>query len=330
MRTTIRKRKKRLPRGMKGTGIVLLLLLIGGIWQDVMVKRESRMLLPPGERFSIQSRDMHLYRAGQGDLTIVFAAGSGTPSAYTDFYNLQRELRRVTGTISYDRAGYGWSAANGSPRTIDNVVEELHDLLKAAKSSAPYMLVGHSLASLEVIRFAQKYPDEVKAVVLLDGGSPEYYASGIETGSYLVNRLTAGLRVTGIARALGSIGIRLPFAGEDLRYERLPDEVKPIDLAMYYRHLGDGSNLDSIRRMRENAQTVLDGGYLTDILLLILSSDTGSQWENVQRQLVRWSNVSRHVTIPDSRHYIHWSNQEEVLQRITEALHAARTGSWAK
>ncbi|NKI20356.1 alpha/beta hydrolase [Paenibacillus dendritiformis] len=303
-------RKRRLGRGVKLLIIVIILLIIGGIWQNVMMKIELRKYSPKGQLYHINSHNIHLYGVGQGRSTVVFIAGSGTPSAYTDFYYLQSKLQTYSRTISFDHAGFGWSEKTSIPRTIDTVVEELHELLQKAGEKAPYILVGHSLASLEAIRYAQKYPNEVKGILLLDGGSPEFYAKDSEMKSYFINRFFAGFRVTGVARALGAFGVLLPFSGENIRYKSLPDELKSIDIAMYYNRIGESSNISTIRNINENAQSVIEGGYLKDIPLLILSSDSGGDWEDVQKQLIHWSNQSHQETLPNSKHYIHWSNQK--------------------
>jgi len=279
------------------------------------------MFVPPGDIYRINSHDMHLYSVGEDNKpTIVFVAGSGTPSAFTDYYLLQSELQDYARTVSYDHAGYGWSEKTNIPRTIDTVVEELHELLQIAHETPPYLLVGHSLASLEVIHFAQKYPNEVKGILLLDGGSPEFYANDLEFKSYLVNRFAAGLRATGVVRALGNIGFILPFTGENIRYNQLPSEIKVIDIAMFYKHIGDASNINSLKNTNENAQLVIDGGHLKDIPLHILSSDSGGGWEKVQQQLLHWSNDSHQETLANSNHYIHWSNKEAVLNKIVDML----------
>ncbi|MFD0713372.1 alpha/beta fold hydrolase [Paenibacillus sp. GCM10027626] len=313
-------RKRRLSIGFRLLLIVLILLLSGGIWQNEMMKVEFRKYLPKGQIYQINSHDIHLYGVGQGESTIVFISGSGTPSAFTDFYYLQNELQPYSRTVSYDHAGFGWSEKTNIPRTIDIVVEELHELLQKAGEQAPYILVGHSLASLETIRYAQKYPDEVKGIILLDSGSPEYYAKESEMKSYLINRIFAGFRVTGVVRALGTFGVLLPFTGENIRNQSLPNEIKGMDVAMYYNHIGESNNLNAIRNMNENAQSVIEGGYLKDIPLLILSSDSGSDWEEVQKELLHWSDESRQETLPDSEHYIHWSNREAVLEKILEMV----------
>lgn len=310
---------------IKKTGVkivlsLLVLLFLGGIWQGYMMNKEVTMFSPPGQLYKINSHNIHGYAIGEGKDTIVFTTGSGTPCAFTDYYYLQSELQNYARTISYDHAGYGFSESTSISRNVDIVVEELHELLRQAGKVSPYILVGHSLSSLEVIHFAQKYPEEVKAIVLLDGGSPEFYAKDSELKPYIINRGMAGLRVSGIVRLLGNIGIELPFLGEDLRYDMLPKEIRSIDKAMYYNYIGNKNNLTSIKNINENAQLVLNNGYLKDIPLIILSSDSGENWEKSQQQLLNWSNNSYQETIPNSKHYIHWSNKEIVVQKILEIV----------
>lgn len=225
-------------------------------------------------------------------------------------------------TVSFDYAGFGWSETTEVPRTIDNLTNELHELLKKSNQSSPYVLVAHSLASLEALRYAQLYPDEVKGIIFLDGGSPNFYLDYSEKKALLLNRINAALRVIGINRVLGSIGIKLPFVGENLRYSSLPNEIKEIDSAMYYNLIGNNNNLDMINHINENAKTVIENEHLQDIPLLILSSADGKRWDNVQRELLNWSNKSRQKTIENGKHYLHWSNKEIVLSEIKYFIEA--------
>ncbi len=299
---------------------VIILLIIGGIWHFVLQKIETGQYPPVGDIYSINSRNMHLYSLGSGKDTIVFIAGSGTPCAYTDFYYLQNELQNYAKTVSFDQAGFGWSEKTDIPRTIDNITNELHELLEKSEQITPYILVAHSLASLEALRYAQKYPSEVKGIILIDGGSPNFYAKDYEINSLLLNRMNAALRVTGINRFIGKLGIKLPFTGEHLRYRSLPAEVKKIDSAMYYKYLGSNNNLDMILHINENAKKVIENGYLKNIPLLILSSDSGKEWKMSQQELLQWSNVGKQMTIKKSKHYIHWSNEKNVLSQIEQFI----------
>lgn len=299
---------------------LLVLLMIGSIYQYMMRRYEDETIQPVGKIYTVNSHDMHMYTAGEGEKSVIFVAGSGTPCAFTDFYYMQKDLGEYCKTVSYDHAGYGWSEETNIPRTVDVLVKELHELLEKGNITPPYILVGHSLGVIETIRFAQIYKEEVIGVVLLDGGTPEYYAEYEEVIPLGINRLTAGLRVTGINRVLGNIGIVLPFAGEDIRYSDLPDNIKNINKAMYYNKVGSKSNIDVLKNINRNAKTVLKNGRLKDIPMYILSSENGDEWEKVQKQMSTWSNMSQQQNIANANHYIHWSNRKEVIMAIQKML----------
>ncbi|MBV9518270.1 MAG: alpha/beta fold hydrolase [Hyphomicrobiales bacterium] len=54
------------------------------------------------------------------------------------------------------------------PRTAEQIGEDLHELLAAARVPAPYVLVGHSMGGLLARYYAQVHPDEVIGMVMVD------------------------------------------------------------------------------------------------------------------------------------------------------------------
>ena len=56
---------------------------------------------------------------------------------------------------------------------IDTTLQHLRTLLRTKKLTPPYILVGHSLGGLYSQHFAQRYPDEVGGIVLVDAVYPE-------------------------------------------------------------------------------------------------------------------------------------------------------------
>lgn len=94
--------------------------------------------------------------------------------------------------------------------------------------------------------------------------------------------------------------------------------MKSLDKAMYYRFTGNSSSLNTIKLINENAAKVLAGPSLGQIPTLVLSSDSGNEWNDVQLQLASWSESSRQITVNDSEHYLYWSNYDEVENYIDE------------
>ncbi len=75
----------------------------------------------------------------------------------------------MTRVCIYDRAGYGWSDCNSKPRTSEEIVSELDNLLTQAGIDPPYLLVGDSFGSYNVRLYAHRFPEKVVGMVLTDG-----------------------------------------------------------------------------------------------------------------------------------------------------------------
>jgi pimeloyl-ACP methyl ester carboxylesterase len=93
-------------------------------------------------------------------------------------------IARSARVCAYDRPGtLRYSENQGSittrtspvpmPRTAADVVTDLHTLLRAADVPGPYVLVAHSLGGIFSRLHQRTYPDEVRAMVLVDTFSPE-------------------------------------------------------------------------------------------------------------------------------------------------------------
>ena len=121
---------------------------------------------PIGHQIDIDGRGIWTHRSGQGDPAVVFVPGAG--SFGLDFALVQERVAEFATAILYDRAGTGWSQDAALPRSATEVTDELRAVLRATAGPIPYVLVGHSLGGAYVQRYAQRFPDEVAALVLLD------------------------------------------------------------------------------------------------------------------------------------------------------------------
>jgi 3-oxoadipate enol-lactonase len=109
--------------------------------------------------------DIHHEVQGEGP-PIVFVHGLG---ATLNVWHAQRTaLSKYYRVIIYDRSGSGRSQRARESYSIDAWTEELAGLLDyLAIPSA--VVVGHSLGSMVAQRFAGKYPDRTKALILAGG-----------------------------------------------------------------------------------------------------------------------------------------------------------------
>lgn len=112
------------------------------------------------------SRRLNLRCQGEGSPTVVLEAGSHTDT--TTWFRLQPLLAAHYRVCSYDRAGYGFSDLGPMPRDLAADVSDLHALIHKAGLKTPLVLVGHSLGTNIVRRYAATYAGDVSGVVLID------------------------------------------------------------------------------------------------------------------------------------------------------------------
>ena len=121
---------------------------------------------PLGSRYDVAGRHLALHRSGNGGPAVVLLPGAGMVGL--GLLNVQELAAAHTTSIVYDRGGTGWSDAVELPRTAAAVTDELRELLRIADVPAPYILVGHSLGGAYARHYAQRFPSEVAALLLMD------------------------------------------------------------------------------------------------------------------------------------------------------------------
>ena len=161
---------RRIGRPLLGLVVVVLVLaVLGAIYQTIATKLAERAYPPPGEMVDVEGYSLHINCVGQGSPTVLLDAGLGLFSA--QWVRVQREVSGTTRVCAYDRAGMGWSEMGPDPRDAKQITSELHTLLSKAGIDGPYVVVGHSLGGLSMLTYANRYPDEVAGVVLVDSTS---------------------------------------------------------------------------------------------------------------------------------------------------------------
>ncbi len=138
----------------------------------------------------IGGRSLYLECQGSGGPTVVLVSGYRDTSLVwtTDFADSTPPRTMVmpavatdTRVCAYDRPGtvssigendlFGQSDAVPQPRTLPDVVEELHALMHAAGIETPFVLAAHSLGGAAARLYSSTYPDDVAGMVLVDAYS---------------------------------------------------------------------------------------------------------------------------------------------------------------
>ena len=106
---------------------------------------------------------IHYWRTGGNKPALVMAHGSSDDGLC--WTNLAREFQDQYDIVMFDARGHGLSDPPSPSDPPDVQVEDLAGLIKELKLVRP-ILMGHSMGSSSVARFAAKYPDVARAVIL--------------------------------------------------------------------------------------------------------------------------------------------------------------------
>jgi pimeloyl-ACP methyl ester carboxylesterase len=158
--------------GLIGEAVCILLL---GFPQKVARAQADSIKPPfpaPGRLVDVGGWRLHLNCTGESPRlqpTVVLESGSGDFSV--EWSLVQPGVAKFARVCSYDRAGDGWSELGPHPRTMHQIVFELHELLENAGVKPPLVLVGHSYGGWVVRLYASIYSNDIAGMVLVDAGS---------------------------------------------------------------------------------------------------------------------------------------------------------------
>jgi len=227
---------------------------------------------PPGKMVGRTQHRLHVNCQGQGPVSVLLEAGLNEFSVH--WYRVQALLAQHTKTCSYDRAGLGWSEISQNPSTLENMVNDLQMVIQSVNDSQPMILVGHSYGSLVVRRYAQLYPDNIRALVLVDPAN-----------EFMADRLT-GYReeITSAAgqfkrlQTMASLGLmafsRGSIPGGQLEGEALEQYRAVLASGSFFKgaYAESSAMLDNLTAMQQH-----DAPLRSEIPVVILSRGRSSQ-----------------------------------------------------
>lgn len=302
----------------------ILFLLFSMSLNYIMLSLEEKKYNPPGKLIEIDGHNMHIYGTGNGSPTVVMTCGSGTPSAYTEFFIMQRQLSNITRTCIYERPGYGWSEPASTSRDTEQIVSDLRKLLQKAGEKPPYLFVAHSMGAMEVLLYTHKYPDEVAGMVLIDGTSPYkhiYYSeSSIPKVGVQALRI---LNKLGLVRITSELNL-IPLLNK--RLNSMPEEIRALEKANIYKNMLNDMVIKEGEPLKTSAEAMNGQLNFGSKPLVIFAADKSLQelpgWEKSQNTLLKLSTDSKLIVVKDSNHIsILQDNSDEITNRIKALIY---------
>ncbi len=153
--------------------LAVLLLVCTSVIYHVKLHKTEQALRDAGydHPVSVGDHALNVYCCGNenGKHTIVALSGMFDGEMSIGWRQMTAEAEKENRFVFLDRAGYGLSGDTKQEMTVENVVNDYRTALKNAGIEAPYLLMGHSLGGLYATCWESQYPDEIEAVIFVDG-----------------------------------------------------------------------------------------------------------------------------------------------------------------
>ena len=132
--------------------------------------KAAKSVQPVDAMVDIGGRKLHLECDGSGSPTVILEAG--LTGDHRTWDQVLPEVAPTTRVCAYDRANIGPSDSAPTPRTVSDMVADLHALVGAGKLNPPYVLVGFSFGGLVSQLYASTHPDDIAGLVLVESNHP--------------------------------------------------------------------------------------------------------------------------------------------------------------
>ena len=295
-------------------GFLILFLGATFMYHQVSLRQERKLLTPIGKQVMVNGHQMNVSITGEGPETIVLLSGAGIASPILDFKNLSDSLSKKYKVVVVERAGYGFSEDSDRSRDVMEVLSETRQALSQAEVSGPYVIVSHSMASLESLAWQEKYPNEVKALVGLDWALPASYEDLKDNQALLT-----------VAYWSSKIGL-LRFFPESfyIKNSTLTETERQQYKLLAYKKLMSQAMLHESRLVKENAKKVPSSINPKIPTLLLVSNGYGtsfsqSEWQHYAETFAsKQSNVK--VIYIDAPHDLYHYQSYEIVSQIEDFL----------
>lgn len=173
-------------------------------------------------RVSVNGVDLYYEDRGDG---IPILGVHGSPSSAVLWADAARELALHGRCITYDRRGFHRSAPP-EPFTSTDLMEHVDDAaaLLAALHAGPAVVIGRSTGGLIALELARRFPDKVKALVLLE---PALFTIDPDAAAWARNLRRRVLELSAGQTGLLAEAVIREAAG-DAVWESLPTDLRAM------------------------------------------------------------------------------------------------------
>ena len=293
---------------------ILLFLAATFIFHRISLEKEEASLKPMGQQVLVNGHQINVYVEGDGPDTVVVLSGAGIASPILDFKEVSESLSKQYKVVIVERAGYGYSDDSNHSRDVMEVLSETRQALSQANITGPFIILSHSMASLESLAWQEKYPDEVKALIGLDWALPSSYEDLKDNQALLT-----------LAYWSSKIGLLRYFPESFyIKNQTLIESERKQYKLLAYKQLMSQAMLRESQTVKENAKKVPSNINPKIPALLMVSNGDGTSFSQFewQRYAERFASDQSNVQVVymDAPHDLYHYQSDAIVSRIKEFL----------
>ena len=320
------------------TGLLVLVIVVGAIYEALGRRRAAREFPVPGRLVDIGGRRIQLDCRGTGSPIVVFEAGLDINGSLA-WSRVHDSIATTTRACAYSRSGIMWSDPHAGPQNAATIAADLHNTLAKAGERPPFVLVGHSLGGPYVMTYTKHYGAEVAGLVFVDASHPDQ----VQRFKAIVPQFgPASSSMYKVAAALSWTGlIRVAFPSSAGGSKEPPEAIRAMAA---YAPTSLGSMLKESDAIAETLAEAGSFRNLSDRPLVVLTANApmpdealktlkmdrakGDQfqalWRTLHDEEASWSTRSRHELVPDATHYIQFDRPDVVIRAVRSVVGGVR------
>jgi len=301
---------------MKIRGLVTV-ALIGAAINEWYIERR---LHKKSNYVTVDGVKIHTLISGQSEPTVILEAGAGDCSITWGL--VQPKIAEFCKVFSYDRPGSGLSEKSSQQPDLLYYANNLKKTLDQSNLTGPFILVGHSMGGLIMLRFALAYPEQVLGIVLVDSAHENQMKINgfIRKSHFTFFNIFAFSAVFGIPRIMS-------------KFLKLDDKFPPELLTQYRTIMTTRKSLQSVVRifkrlvqgfplffeqvkplLRNKPLIVISQGGNDN--LLPHTEEFKTEWRELQNDLLNLSDHSQQIIAENSGHVVQWTEPELIVDAV--------------
>ena len=310
------RRFRRAGRRVRRAALLLAALLTVSVGANAVLTIRDGLPEPYGQRVTLPDGAVNTSVSGTGEETFVILPGYQSASPVLEFAPLVDDLDDHATVVVVEPFGYGYSdRRTDAERTVENISTELHQTLTALDVHQPYTLVAHSVGALYALDYVNRFPDEVRAVVSIDGSVPiDEVAEG---GASRWLRLWT---TSGVSRWVSAVK---PTLFVQAPADTYPEPALRQMRTLVLRNDSTPAVVEEGLRMGENVEAVKGLSFPAELPVLTFLAqdniDAEPKWYPAHQEQLEGLEHSKLIVIDDG-HYLHHHHSPQIAAAVRAFL----------